>query len=165
MGQMYTGIHNWPAQERVIYGRPAVEALAEEIARAAPGRVFVTTTRSITNGALLSHIVTSLGTRFAGKFDAIPAHSPREAVIAGATALRAADADLVVAVGGGSVIDATKVMLLALWRGAGSVDELSALASARGGAVASAWPADSQRLRMIAIPTTLSAAEFFPAAG
>jgi maleylacetate reductase len=162
---MHTGIHHWPAQERVIYGRPAVEALAEEIARAAAERIFVTTTRSITNGALVSRIVASLGTRFAGKFDAIPAHSPREAVIAGAAALRAANADLVVAVGGGSVVDATKAMLLALWRGAESVEELSALAGARGGTVASAWSADPQRLRMIAIPSTLSAAEFSPAAG
>ena len=163
---MHTGIHHWPAQERVIYGRPAAEALAQEIARAAPERVFVTTTRSITNGALVNGIVASLGARFAGKFDAIPAHSPREAVIAGAAALRAANADLVVAVGGGSVIDATKAMLLALWRGAGSVEELSALAGARGGGTeASAWHADPQRLRMIAIPTTLSAAEFSPAAG
>jgi maleylacetate reductase len=162
---MHTGIHHWPAQERVIYGRPAVEALAEEIARATPERVFVTTTRSITNGALLGRIVASLGARFAGKFDAVPAHSPREAVIAGAAALRAANTDLVVAVGGGSVIDATKAMLLAVWREAESVEELSALAGVRGSTVAGAWSADPQRLRMIAIPTTLSAAEFSSAAG
>src|SRR5574341_2555256 len=162
---MHAGIHHWPAQERVIYGRPAAEALAEEIARAAPERVFITTTRSITNGAFVGSIVASLGARFGGKFDAIAAHSPREAVIAGAAALRAASADLVVAVGGGSVIDATKAMLLALWRRAGSVEELSALAGARGGTVASAWSADPQRLRMVAIATTLSAAEVSPAAG
>ena len=163
---MHIGTHHWPAQERVIYGRPAVESVAEEIARAKAERVFMTTTRSISNGALVERIVESLGRRFAGKFDAISAHSPREGVIAGAQALRAANADLVVAVGGGSVIDATKVMLLALWRGARSVDELSALAGVRGaGAEASAWGAEPQRLRMIAIPTTLSAAEFFPSAG
>lgn len=164
---MHAGIHHWPAQERVHYGKPAVEALAEEITRSAAQRVFVTTTRSISNGALVARIVASLGARFAGKFDAISAHSPREAVIAGAEALRAANADLVVAIGGGSVIDATKAMLLALWRGARSVEELSALAGVRGGggADASAWSTDPQRLRVIAIPTTLSAAEFFPAAG
>ena len=164
---MHIGTHHWPAQERVIYGKPAVEALAEEVARAGSGRVFVTTTRSITGGALVERIVKSLGARFAGKFDAISAHSPREGVIAGAQALRAANADLVVAVGGGSVIDATKVMLLALWRGARDVNELSALAGVRGGGgpEASAWGADPQRLRMVAVPTTLSAAEFFQSAG
>lgn len=163
---MLKGIHHWPAQERVIFGVLVQEALAEEVRRAGAGRVFVTTTRSLTGGALVAGIVKALGARFAGKFDAIAAHSPREAVLAGAEALRAAGADLVVAVGGGSVIDATKVMLLALWRGVRTVDDLSALAGTRGRAPeASAWNEDPQRLRMIAVPTTLSAAEFFHTAG
>lgn len=150
----------------MTYGRPVVEVLAEEVARAGAQRVFVTTTRSLTGGALVARIVQALGARFAGKFDAISAHSPREGVIAGAEALRACDADLVVAVGGGSVIDATKVMLLSVWRGVRDVDGLSALAGVRGkGAEPSAWNADPQPLRMVAVPTTLSAAEFFHTAG
>jgi maleylacetate reductase len=161
------GTHHWPAQERVIYGKPAADAAADEVKRAGAQRILVTTTRSITNGALVGRIVSALGERFVGKFDAIAAHSPREAVIAGADALRETRADLVVAVGGGSVIDATKVMFLARWRGARTVQELSALAGVRGGAnpEASAWSWDPQSLRMIAIPTTLSAAEFYTSAG
>lgn len=161
------GTHHWPAQERVIYGKPAAEAIAEEVGRAGARRIFVTTTRSITNGALVARIIKGLGEKFVGKFDAIGAHSPREAVIAGAQALRTAQADLIVAVGGGSVIDATKVMLLALWRDVRDAEALDALAGVRGSAAndASAWGAEPQGLRMIAIPTTLSAAEFFPSAG
>ena len=164
---MIAGTHHWTAQERVIYGKPAVDALAEEISRSASKRIFITTTKSITGGALVARIVESLGKKFAGKLDGIAAHSPREAVLAGAEALRASKADLIVAVGGGSVIDATKVMLLALWRGARDPAALSALAGTRGHASneASAWSTDPQGLRMIAIPTTLSAAEFFPSAG
>ena len=164
---MITGTHHWPAQERVIYGKPVADAVADEVRRAGAQRVFVTTTRSITNGALVARIVAALGEKFCGKFDAIAAHSPREAVIAGAARLRETRADLVVAVGGGSVIDATKVMFLALWRGASSMDELSKLAGVRGGAnpEASAWSWDPQALRMVAVPTTLSAAEFFTSAG
>src|SRR5512147_2155347 len=141
---MIAGTHHWPAQERVTYGKPAAEALAEEIRRAGAQRVFVTTTRSITNGALVAHLVQSLGAKYAGKFDAIGAHSPREGVLAGADAI-----------GGGSVIDATKVMLLAIWRGVRDADALSALAGVRGSASneASAWGAEPQALRMIAVPT------------
>jgi maleylacetate reductase len=160
---MHVGTHHWPAQERVIYGKPAVEALAEEIARAKASRVFVTTTRSLTNGALVARIVESLGAKFVGKLDAIAAHSPREAVLAGADMIREQHPDLVVAVGGGSVIDATKVMLLASWRNARTLDEVSKLAGPRG--AASDWHGDPHALRMVAIPTTLSAAEFFQSAG
>ena len=160
---MLTGAHHWPAQQRVIYGTPAAEALEAEVRRAGAQRVFVTTTRSLTNGALVARLIAALGERFAGKFDAIAAHSPREAVIAGAQAIGAAQPDFVVAIGGGSVIDATKVMLMALWRGVRSVEDLSALSGKL--AEASTWDAEPQTLRMIAIPTTLSAAEFFPHAG
>jgi len=164
---MISGVHHWPAQERVIYGKPAAEALAEEVARAGARRVFVTTTRSLTNGALVRRVIEALGERFAGKFDAIAAHSPREGVIAGAEAIRASNADLVAAVGGGSVIDATKVMLIAVWRGVRTVEELASHAGVRGapGPAASDWTKDPQSLRMIAVPTTLSAAEFYPGAG
>jgi maleylacetate reductase len=157
------GTHHWPAQQRVLYGVPYQEALAKELERSKARRVFVNTTRSLTEGHLVAGIIAELGTRFAGKFHDIAAHSPRAAVIAGASAIRAAEADLIVAVGGGSVIDATKVMLIALWRGFESAERLSEIANRI--PEASAWDDDPQRLRMIAIPTTLSAAEFSPHAG
>ena len=159
---MIVGTHHWPAQERVIYGRPAADALDDEVRNAGATRVFFTTTRSISHGIFIAKLIERLGQRFVGKFDAITAHSPREAVIAGTEALRASKANLMVAIGGGSVIDATKVMLLALWRGIHDKEALSTLAGI--GASASAWSADPQRLRMIAIPTTFSAAEFSPQA-
>ena len=68
------------------------------------------------------------------------------------------------AVGGGSVIDATKVMQLALWAGLESVEGLGAYRVGQG-----PDRADVSKLtpgvRMVAIPTTLSAAEFTAFAG
>jgi maleylacetate reductase len=94
--------------------------------------------------------------------DAIAAHSPEEDVVGAATAARAAGADLIVAVGGGSVIDATKAMLMCLWETIDSVDGLRAQAARYGGA----GPTDTGgAARMLAVPTTLSAAEFTPTAG
>ena len=141
--QVPAGTHHWPAQQRVIYGVPYREALARELERSRARRVFVTTTRSLTGGNLVAGVVAELGERFAGKFHDIAAHSPREAVIAGARAIRAADTDLIVAVGGGSVIDATKVMLIALWRNFESADRLSEAANRI--PESSAWDDDPQR--------------------
>jgi len=164
---MVSGTHPWLAQQRVHYGQPVGPRLVKECEAAGARRVFVTTTRSLTDGAFVAGCIAPLGDRFAGKFDAIAAHSPREAVIEGAMRIRAAKADLVVAIGGGSVIDATKVMLQAVWFGIDAPAGLDAIVGGRhrGGADPSAWDADPQSLRMVAVPTTLSAAEFSHIAG
>lgn len=160
---MLTGTVQWTAQERVIHGKPVAEALREEIERLGAKRVLLLTTRSLTNGKLIREVTSALGDRCVGKFDAIRAHSPREAVIAGAALARETEADHLLAVGGGSVTDATKTMLLALWRGACDIDGLMSLASRRGAPALKI--ADSDRMRMTAVPTTLSAAEFSSSAG
>lgn len=165
MTQAHT--HHWQAQQRVHHGQPAAATVLAEADLAGAQRVVLTTTRSLRDGELVAGIAAALGPRLAGRFDAIPAHSPREAVIAGARCIREARADLVVAVGGGSVIDATKVMLQAVWYGIDTAEGLSAIVMGRhaGGAIASGWDRDPQRLRMVAVPTTLSAAEFSHSAG
>lgn len=159
---MIGGTHPWPAQQRVHYGQPAAALIRQEVERARARRVFVTTTRALAGGAYLAGCIAALGDAFAGLFDGIGAHSPREGVIEGAARIRAAGADLVLAVGGGSVIDATKVMLQCVWYGIDRVDGLDAIVGGKhaGGADPSVWEADPQSLRMIAVPTTLSAAEF-----
>ncbi len=157
------GTHHWPAQQRVISGVPFADAMMQEVSRANAKRVFITTTRSLTNGRIVARAIEMLGSSYAGKFDAIAAHSPRQSVIACLDAVRAANPDLIVAIGGGSVIDATKVVLIGFWKGVTSVEGLNAFAGKP--ADASAWDDDPQRLRMIVIPTTLSAAEFHHFAG
>lgn len=163
---MLTGTQRYFLQERVIYGRPAAEAVGEEAAGSAAERVFITTTRSLASPeALPASIAAKLGRRHAGTYTGISAHSPREAVIAGAAAARAAEADLLVAVGGGSVIDATKAMLLCLWRNISSADALDDHRG-RGGADPSRRPHGMEKaIRMVAVPTTYSAAEFTYFAG
>ena len=160
---MITGTVQWSAQERVVHGKPAAEAVPEEIARVGAKRVLLLTTRSLKESKLVRSVTSALGDRCVGSFSEIRAHSPREAVIAGAARAREVEADHLLAVGGGSVTDATKIMLLALWRGIRDVETLSTLAPNR--AAGPLKPLDSDRMRMTAVPTTLTAAEFTSGAG
>jgi maleylacetate reductase len=162
---MLTGVHRYFQQERVIYGKPAAPAVVEEAQALGARRVFLTTTRSLggENG-LAAAVARGLGERHAGTYVGITAHSPRDSVIAGAAQARAVDADLLVAVGGGSVIDATKVMQLCLWHGLTKIDELDAHRT-RAGDPSRRPPGMEKAIRMIAVPTTYSAAEFTYFAG
>src|SRR5215475_750819 len=166
---MLNGIHGHQEIERVVYGRPAGAALRAEAERLGARRVFVTTSKSVAQSALLADVVGELGDRCAGVYAGITAHSPRPCVIEGAALARDARADLIVAVGGGSVIDATKVMLIALWQDATTVDDLDLYRAGRpreGAAPPSeAIKPPPNAVRMIAVPTTLSAAEFNAFAG
>jgi maleylacetate reductase len=163
---MLSGTHRYFLQERVVYGRPAAEAVTAEVEALGAARVFVTTNRSLGGAdgpaAAIAH---ALGARHAGTYRGITAHSPRESVIEGAAEARAAGADLLVAVGGGSVIDATKVMQLCLWHGLTRIEELDRYRGARGVDPSRRPPGMEKAIRMIAVPTTYSAAEFTYIAG
>ncbi|NDH63225.1 MAG: iron-containing alcohol dehydrogenase [Alphaproteobacteria bacterium] len=166
---MLNGIHGHQDIERVVYGRPAGAALRAESERLGARRVFVMTTKSVAQSALLADMIRDLGDRYAGVYAGITAHSPRPCVIEGAALAREAKADLIVAVGGGSAIDATKAILIALWQNATSIEDLDLYRAGKpkeGAAPPSEAikpPADA--IRMIAVPTTLSAAEFNAFAG
>ena len=156
------------AQERIVFGEPAGDALLAETERLGARRVFVTSTRSLAKLAdgPQQKIEAALGRLHVGTFSAIGSHSPREDIIAGAAAARSAGADLLVAVGGGSVIDATKAMLMCLWHNLDTPASMEPYRSGRDdGRIPTPMVPPPNPVRMIAIPTTLSAAEFTPNAG
>jgi maleylacetate reductase len=148
-------------QERVVYGRPAADVIAEEADNLGKSKVFIITSRSLSGGnSLPRQIGAALGERFAGLYSGVTAHTPRQCVIDGAAHARAAGADLLVAVGGGSVVDATKAMLLCLWNNITTTAAMDPYRGRREGDP-SRWPADAaSRIRMLAVPTMFSAAEF-----
>ena len=154
------GIHRFLMMERVVYGQPAATALKAEVDRLERARAFIVTNRSLVKSDLLAGFASALGDRYAGCFSGVTAHGPRQCVVEGAAAARAAGADLLVAVGGGSVIDAAKVMQLCLRHEIRAAADLTAY-TGRGRGEPSTRPADADRwIRIIAVPTTLSAAEF-----
>jgi maleylacetate reductase len=161
------GTFHLTAHEHIVFGTPAEEALIVQVERCGARRVFITSTRSLTRleSGPLQRVERALGGRHAGTYAAIRSHSPREDVVAGAGAAREAKADLMVAVGGGSVIDATKAMLLCLWLGLDTPEAMEPYRSGfdRGYNPAIVSPADP--IRMMSVSTTLSASEFTDSAG
>lgn len=158
-----TGVVSFHAQESVMFGQPAHEAVAAEVTRRGLCRIFVTSTRSLAlaeNGPL-QRVIEGLGSRYVGQFTAIGSHSPDHDVVAAANAARQAEAELIVAIGGGSVIDATKAILMCLWEGIDAVEAFR-LAHPKFNGISTVEPG---RERMFAVPTTLSAAEFTAPAG
>ena len=146
-----------PAQE-VIYGKPVAVALSEEIERRKVSRiVFVTNTSLNQPGGLGEIVKAALGDTCVAEVTGIRAHSPREDVVRLTTTLRDNGAEMVVALGGGSVCDATKAACLALANGVKAAADIDSI---RVGA--SVTPAT---LPYISIPTTLSAGEYTAYAG
>jgi len=146
-----------PAQE-VIYGKPVAVALSEEIERRKVSRiVFVTNTSLNQQGGLGEVVKAALGNTCVAEVTGIRAHSPREDVVRLTTTLRDNGAEMVVALGGGSVCDATKAACLALANGVKAAADIDSI---RVGA--SVTPAT---LPYISIPTTLSAGEYTAYAG
>ncbi|NBQ76754.1 MAG: SDR family NAD(P)-dependent oxidoreductase, partial [Acetobacteraceae bacterium] len=138
------------------------EALPGEVGGAQ--RIALVTTRSLAGSRIAAAVRDALGARLVAETAAMRAHSPVEDVLALAALLRESRAELVVALGGGSVIDGAKVACLAVWRGITDPAALIEAAVSRG-ASPGAWDGAAPSPRLIAVPTTLSAAEFAPHAG
>jgi maleylacetate reductase len=162
-----SGTFEIQAQERVVFGQPVSKVLRSEVERLGATRVMVTSGHSLSRLAdgPLQWVERALGARHAGTFTNIRAHSPREDVIAGAAAARACGADLLVAVGGGSVIDATKAMLMCLWLGLDSVAAMEPFRTGLSRAASRPIVAPGSAIRLVTVSTTLSASEFNPSAG
>jgi maleylacetate reductase len=155
-------LHQWPAQARVYHDVAVAEALPGEVGGAR--RIALVTTRSLAGSRIAAAVRDALGARLVAETAAMRAHSPVEDVLALAVLLRESRAELVVALGGGSVIDGAKVACLAVWRGITDPAALIEAAVSRG-ASPGAWDGPAPSPRLIAVPTTLSAAEFAPHAG
>jgi maleylacetate reductase len=163
---MQSGTMVFTAMNRVIFGKPAAEAIVAEADRLGAKRVFVLTGRTLnTRTEEIANVRQALGARFAGVHDDMPAHSPREAVIACANAAREAGADLLVTLGGGSVTDGGKAVTICLEHNITDVDGMEPFRSVVEDGKRRIPEFRAPRVRQIAVPTTLSAGEFNARAG
>jgi alcohol dehydrogenase class IV len=144
--------------DKVVWGTPAAEAIAAEVDALGAKRVFVVASGTLSRSTdEIGKIRSALGDRFAGLFDHCKEHTPLESVIECAAAVRSANADLIVTIGGGTPIDTVKIVQLCLTLGIESVEALRAI-SGKPNFMPSV-------IRQIIVPTTLSGGEYSSIAG
>jgi alcohol dehydrogenase class IV len=105
-------VHN-VAPQRVVFAPGAVEHTDEEVARLGLSRVLVIATPG-SGGRLGGRVRDLLGARAAGLHAEAVVHVPRAVAEAGTAAVREAEADGLVAVGGGAAIGLAKAIALQL---------------------------------------------------
>jgi maleylacetate reductase len=150
------------AMDEVVFGRPAAEALVEQMDRLGASRAFLMVSGTLNRETgEIEKIRSALGARCAATFDAMPPHTPRQAVIAAAEQARAANADLIVTVGGGSITDGAKAVQLCLANDVRSVDDIDRVRASKGVVPPMAAPS----VRQISVPTTIAGGEFSALAG
>jgi maleylacetate reductase len=159
---LHTGRVGFGAMDEVVFGRPASEVLVEQMDRLGANRAFLMVSGTLNRQTdVIENIRRALGSRCAATFDAMPAHTPRSAVIAAAAQARAANADLIVTIGGGSITDGAKAVQLCLANDVSTVEGIDGLRAGRGGAPQLAAPT----VRQISVPTTIAGGEFSATAG
>lgn len=157
---MYSGtIRDWP--KSVTFGRGSIGELPRILAGLGVKRAFVICGKSASSGPMLPKIKTALGAHLAGVYGTMGAHTPYDQVKAASESLKAAGADAIVSLGGGSVIDGGKaVQLLAA---TGGDFQPYAIEWATKGMARAAMP--DSGLKHIAVPTTAgSASDVMPTA-
>jgi len=162
---------NYSELKNVFAGASASATLARLVERLGAQRVLLVASNSLSQATdNFSEIQAALGSNYAGLFHDIGSHTPRSDVMRTLDVAREADADLLVSLGGGSIIDACKVVQLAIDQGVESEAQLIEYAQYGDGTRGSKYADFSlfkgdPKIRQVAIPTTLSGAEFSNNAG
>ena len=148
--------------DEVVFGTAAAEAIVAQVNRLRAARTFLMVSGTLNRGTdEIAKIRTALGSRCVGTFDAMPAHTPRAAVIAASEQARAADADLIVTVGGGSITDGAKAVQICLANDVRTVEDIDRVRAHKGGSPVIHPPT----VRQISVPTTIAGGEFSAIAG
>ena len=104
---------NYPL--RLYSGKDALANLPAELKRQRATRAFIVCGRTVSRRTpLIERVRLILGSGCAGAFDEMEKESPLPAILRARDAARAANADLLIGVGAGSVIQATRVVAILL---------------------------------------------------
>lgn len=153
-------VFNYFDIERVISGTPFDQAVVAEADRLGARHVYAVVGGTLSRETdTVDRLKSALGDRLAGVCNRMASHSPIDQVVDAANDARANKADLILSVGGGSVTDGSKLVVLCLANDVRDTDTLK-----RYTATGDLEP-KTPTVRQIAVPTTLSGGEFNISAG
>jgi len=107
---------NYFSPTKVIFGQGSIAELPMEV-RALGARAFLVTDPGLIEAGLVEPVKRQLGDLLAGVYSEVPQDSGMEIVDQGAEQALAAGADVIVSLGGGSVIDTAKGICIVLKEG------------------------------------------------
>jgi len=156
-----------PVMRRVRYGPGAVEHLAADIKELGGTRVMIVASSHLAKETdLVKRVEKLLGGAHVGTYTGIAQHGPRQGVFEGAEMARRLKADFIVSFGGGSPIDAVKMITMCLSEGVSTREQLDKYV------IQFEYPdklyippMNASAVPHLAISTTLSAGEFSNFAG
>ena len=137
---------------RVEYGVDCVDRANEQLAALGIERPFLLSTRSVERCGLVDRVRTVLGVELVGESAGCRAHVPEDVASTISAEIRVADADGIAALGGSSVIDTAKAAALQIADGDGSSRSFAEIRAS--------GPPTATPIPILALPTTLSGAEF-----
>lgn len=163
-----TGRVAFSGMDSVIYGHPAAESVAAEARRLGAEKVFLMVSNSLNNNTdEIEKVRKALGNLCSGSFDSMAPHTPRSDVIAATKAAREAGCDLIVTIGGGSLTDGAKSVMLCLANDIDQADDMDMLrpVTRSDGSIGPSEKVRAPTIRQLSVPTTLSGGEFSAISG
>jgi alcohol dehydrogenase class IV len=118
-------LFEFQVRPRILYGPRSVREVGFEAQKLHGASAVIVTDPGVRQAGLVQRVVDGLdgsGVAMAGIFDAVPPNSEVQVVERGAAFARAAGCDLLIALGGGSVLDTAKGMNLLLTEGGALLD-------------------------------------------
>lgn len=146
-------------RQRIVAGQDSLDRLGDVIADVGVRRPFILSGSSPSASSVTEVVLEGISGLDSARSDGVPRHAPIDAVRALVDAVGGHDADVIIAIGGGSVIDAAKGIALAL----GEQRDLLELCTTFSIENGLSNPVTAvAKIPVVAIPTTLSGSDVTP---
>ena len=165
--------HHYTTLETVLFNQAIAAAIPSLVEHYHYKNIFIVISHTLhRDTTIVQTLQRTLGSAIVGVFDKIRTHTPRDDVLVALAQAAELNVDVIIAIGGGSIIDAGKALQFALNFGLSpdsTISDFAQFADGRRGpraldAARGLLPMTNSA-RVIAVPTTLSGAEFSNNAG